>query len=146
MASIELDFDVWKELTLLRTSEEDTYSDVIRALLRRNMATEVTPLNTKMGLGGLYGRRARGTSNAGIIIPNGTEIKAKYKGKIYIGSVKDNAFVVDGHNYSTFSAAAHSITNTNLNGWYFWECRLPGQSEWKPAWKLRDDPTLEASA
>ena len=144
MATIELDFDVWKELTVLRTSEETTYSNVIRDLLRKSRLSEETLVNTKTGKGGLYGRQERGSSNMPIYIPNGTEFRAKYKGKMHIGIVQQDALVVNGNSYPTLSKAAYSITGTSHNGWIFWECRLPTQNVWKPAFELRDDPDLSA--
>jgi predicted CopG family antitoxin len=145
MATIELDFDVWKELTTLRISEEITYSDVIRDLLRKSRPSEETLVNTKTVKGGLYGRQERGSSKMHIYIPNGTEFRAKYKGKMYAGVVQQDVLVVNGNSYPTPSAAAHSITNTPHNGWIFWQCRLPGQNKWRTAQELRDDPDLWAT-
>ena len=29
------------------------------------------------------------------------------------------------------SEAAHVVTGTSVNGWTFWEARLPGESRWR---------------
>ena len=131
MATIEVDFDVYKELTMLRPTEAVTYSDVIRGLLRENGHSERSTPSKHPG--------PEGWSVKGVFFPDGTEFRAPYKGKVYSGIVQGNALVVDGKKYTSPSAAAHAITNTNLNGWGFWQCRLSGQTEWKDIWTLRDN-------
>jgi len=44
---------------------------------------------------------------------------------------------MNGKRYDTPSAAAVAITDNPVNGWTFWERRLPGQSEWKIIKALR---------
>ena len=129
MVTIEGDFDIYKELTMLRASEEVTYSDVIKNLLRNHIRPN-GPASKAI---------SDGWHVKGAFFPHGTEFRATYKGKVYTGVVQESGVVVNGRVYHTPSAAAHSITQTNLNGWGFWECKLPGESDWKPIYALRPE-------
>lgn len=67
----------------------------------------------------------------------GTEFRAHYKGETHLARVQNGALVVNGQRYDTPSAAAMSITGSPVNGWMFWECRLPGQASWQMIKVLR---------
>jgi len=56
-----------------------------------------------------------------------------------VAEVKDGALFVEGKRYDSPSSAAISITGNPVNGWTFWEVRLPGQSEWKSMKALRPE-------
>jgi hypothetical protein len=61
-----------------------------------------------------------------------------YKGTTYTGVVKDGKLELsDGHKFSTPSAAAVHITKNNVNGWRFWQCKLPGESNYVLVERLR---------
>lgn len=45
--------------------------------------------------------------------------------------------MLDGSPVGSPSEAAHKITGTNVNGWRFWECRLPGETRWRVIEALR---------
>jgi hypothetical protein len=130
MTTIEIDFDVYKELTARRESEEFTYNDVLRKLLD-------LPATSRS-------RGHRSSSPApndwiskGVRFPVGTEFRAQYKGRVYHGSVEAGALVVDGKRYSSPSPAAGEITGNSVNGWTFWECRFPGEVSWRMIKSLR---------
>ena len=130
MHTIEVDFEVYKQLTIRRNTEDVTYNDVIRELLGLGQAevdaekaqTKPSPLDwvTK-----------------GVQFPAGTEFQAHYKGQIHTGRVEDGALVVNGQRYDSPSAAAMAITGSSVNGWKFWKCRFPGRSSWQPIDVLR---------
>jgi len=129
MSTIEVDFDVYKALTLRRESEDVSYNDVLRELLK---------------LGSAKLKRASATTPAagdwvtkGVHFPAGTEFRAKYKGNEYAGRVEGGALVVEGKRFDSPSAAAVDITKNPVNGWIFWECRLPGSSSWVLITSLR---------
>jgi len=70
--------------------------------------------------------------------PVGTEFRSTYKGRVYKGRVSDGVLVLsDGAEFSSPSAAARHITGTEVNGWTFWECRLPGHTTWQVISTLR---------
>ena len=120
MQNIEIDFDVYKELTIRRKSENITYNDVIRELLGLSNIKEPSKSQPKdMWI------------VKGVRFPEGTDFRASYKGDIYNGKVDKNSLYINGKYYNTPSLAAVAITGYNVNGWRFWKVRLPNQSNWK---------------
>ena len=69
MAQIDVDFEVFKELTARRASESVTCNDVIRELLGLKNAAATTP---KQNGAWVY---------RGVQFPDGTQLRATYKGK-----------------------------------------------------------------
>ncbi|MCK4815154.1 DUF4357 domain-containing protein, partial [bacterium] len=55
----------------------------------------------------------------------------------YYGKVEPGALVVDNTSFNSPSAAAVKITGNPVNGWTFWECRMPGESSWRMIKSLR---------
>jgi hypothetical protein len=124
---------VWSLLRTLRrpvsAPRAKGYNDVIRAALK-------LPRPAKAAANG---GKAWAVSDAGI--PEGSEFRANYKGKIYSGAVRNGHLELnDGSRFSTPSAAAGYITKTNVTGWRFWRCKLPGQSEYVLFERLRGKP------
>jgi hypothetical protein len=130
MRTIEVDFDVFKALTLRRPTESVTENDVLRELLglspalrslsaAREASVVVPPIDPDSWL------------SKGVRFPAGTEFRAHYKGETHLARVEKGALVLVGKRYDTPSAAAMAITNSPVNGWTFWECRTPGQSAWR---------------
>lgn len=128
MASIEVDFEVYKQLTLRRETEAMTYNDVVRKLL---------------GLSGAPNTHAK-QSNAdawiakGVVFPPGTEFRANYKGMTYLPKVEGGVLKLNGMPFNSPSMAAMHITKYPVNGWRFWECRRPGESGWTLIERLRN--------
>lgn len=130
MADIgEVDFEVYKALTIRRATEQTTYNDVLRELLglvpRQPSATRGPEIAS-----GAWEYR-------GVRFPNGTEFRAKYKGKTYMALVEGGRLTLDGQPVGSPSEAAHRVTGTNVNGWRFWECRIPGETRWRIIEALR---------
>ena len=126
---IDVDFEVYKQLTLRRDSEEVTYNDVIRDLL--GLKFDQSNLTEKNEISGLD------WITKGVRFPNKTEFRATYKGKIWNAAVENGGLLYAGEKYESPSAAAMTITGGPVNGWRFWECRLPGKSSWQLIDKLR---------
>ncbi len=130
MHTIEVDFDVYKQLTVRRTTEDVTYNDVIRELLglgqteagSKKAQAELSPADWVA---------------KGVRFPTGTEFRANYKGQICTGRVEGGTLKVNGQPYDSPSAAAVAITGSAVNGWRFWECRFPGKSSWQLIESLR---------
>lgn len=134
MPQIDIDFEVFKELTIRRPTEEVTYNDVIRSMLK-------LPSTSKTPKSGAPGGKPWVVSDTNF--PAGSEFMAEYKGKVYSGIVRDGKLMLDdGGAYSTPSAAAVQITGTNVNGWRFWRCKLPGTSQYVLIERLRGRGTL----
>lgn len=130
MPTIDVDFDVFKALTLLRPSEEITENDVLRQLLKLPARPQ--------GRADAASSAARGDwTTKGVRFPAGTEFRASYKGQTYLARVQDAALVWNGERFDSPSAAAVKITGNAVNGWNFWECRIPGQAGWRTIKALR---------
>src|ERR1700730_466800 len=131
MPQITIDFDVFKAITARRASESMTENDLLRQLFNLPPRPTAAPtvVNNNSSQGGDW-------ISKGVRFPAGTEFRANYKGEEYIGRVADGALVVNGQRYSTPSSAAMSITRGSVNGWSFWECKMPGKS-WQKLLTLR---------
>ena len=129
MHAIDVDFDVFKAITLRRTSEEVAPNDVLRQVLGLPNRKDPTTPSPKTEPGDWITK--------GVRFPAGTEFRAKYKAQTWLGRVEGGALVLNGKRYDSPSAAAISITNSPANGWTFWECRLPGQGTWQMLKALR---------
>ena len=144
---IEIDFDVFKALTALREHEGDTYNHVLRRMLGLPNQQENT-LNAMLSgpdLGDLVSALSKGPSplNAlspftdgawfnGVFFPNGTKLRASYKGDTYFAEIKGGQWVdSNGIVRTSPSDAASAISGTNVNGWRFWHAQGPGDSTWR---------------
>ncbi|MBL8515942.1 MAG: DUF2924 domain-containing protein [Betaproteobacteria bacterium] len=146
MPNIQVDFEVFKALTALRPQESVTENDVLRSLLKLPAVGTVVSIPP-----GLQGERIIGPRipvpmppppadwvTKGVNFPEGTEFRANYKGQTHLGRVHQRALVVNGERFDSPSAAAMRITGgTPVNGWLFWECRLPGEGQWRIIKSLR---------
>lgn len=123
MPVINVDFEVFKELTARRQTEEMTENDVLREIFKlKKQVADKAPKS--IGVPWVV---------KGVSFPAGTEFRASYKGRQFTGVVKDGALIVDGKKFSSPSAAAVAITGSAVNGWRFWECRFPESAAWKSA-------------
>ncbi len=127
MHSIGIDFDVFKALTAMRSSESVTYNDVIRGLLKLPTTAVKRPTNANDG----------DWTCKGVTFPAGTRFRAEYKGRTYYGSVERGTLVVEGKQHNNPSNAAMTITRNNVNGWDFWYCQFPNETEWRRISTLR---------
>ena len=130
MTTIEIDFDVFKALTGRRESEKDSYNDVLRRMLGLKQPIEGRPPIIRPPSNGDWVTK-------GFNFPAGTEFRATHKGRTYTARVTAGALELNGQRFDSPSSAAGSITNNSVNGWIFWECRLPATSSWKLITTLR---------
>jgi len=130
MHTIEVDFDVFKQLTVRRATEDVSYNDVIRELLGLGQGKASTAKETT-------GPSSDDWVVKGVRFPAGTEFRATYKGQARTGRVEGGALAVNGQRYDSPSAAAVAVTGSPVNGWRFWECRLSGKSSWQLIESLR---------
>jgi hypothetical protein len=126
MATIDVDFEVYKELTSRRPTESTSYNEVIRKLLGWN------PQTTAVSNEGSQAWEYKGAR-----FPHGTDFRAPYRGRTYLAKVEDGKLIYDERPMNSPSEAAHAVTGTSVNGWKFWECRLPGTSKWRSIEALR---------
>jgi hypothetical protein len=124
---IEIDFDVWKALNNLRESEDTTLSDVLRGALKLGGASTVVksrrPAPTEI---------VNGASFKGVFLPDGTLLRVTYKGRMYAAEIKDGRWIDhEGNARTSPSEAARAISNTQVNGWRFWEVKRPRDGRWR---------------
>lgn len=140
MPSIDIDFDVFKALTIRRENERMTENDVIRDLLK--MPPAATALQATLGevahrLGETIAKRPDVWVCKAVAFPVGTAFRAKYQGATVTAEVRSDGLHMNGEVAGSPSQAARMVTGTNVNGWTFWECRFPGESRWRPLRALR---------
>jgi negative regulator of replication initiation len=123
MTTIEIDFDVFKALTIRRKYEEESYNDVLRELLELGPPKKITKSDRDIAQTGDWVVK-------GVRFPAETEFRTTIKGEIYHAVVKDGGLVLNGKKYNSPSLAGVSITDYAVNGWNIWECRMPGKSSW----------------
>ncbi len=127
MPQIEIDFEVFKELTNRRPAEQVTYNDVIRELLKLGKPSKAKVVSN-----------GKPWTVSDTVFPAGSEFMADYKGTAHTGVVKDGKLELsDGGKFTTPSAAAMHITGSNVNGWRFWKCKLPGATQFVLIERLR---------
>lgn len=131
MATIEIDFDVFKSLTACRESEDQSYNDVLRDLLG-------LPVKKVQAALALYDTHEGDWVSKGVHFPRGTEFRAKYKGSVYHAKVESGSLIMNGKKFGSPSSAAGAITGTFVNGWIFWECRFPEDTHWRLIKTLRN--------
>lgn len=131
MYKIDVDFDVYKELTIRRETEDVTYNDVIRALVGLGPVNKLKVVQKTFSKDSFISK--------GVEFPEGTEFRSQYKGKYYKAIVENGYLVLNSEKYTSPSPAAVSITGNSVNGWLFWECKLPNRSDWVTIKSLRNN-------
>ena len=135
--NISVSLEVFKKLTAM-LEEGQSHDDVIRELL--SLDSIVEPENpTNQSLVRLADQltrnmqsRGNGFVSRGLYLPNGTQLRARYKQREYRAQIQEDGWVDEnGHSHSSPSAAATSITGTNVNGLRFWEAMRPTDKGWR---------------
>jgi len=118
---IDVDFEVFKALTNRRETESVSYNDVLRGLL--NLRNPKAPAASST---------EGGCSFKGVFLPNGTQLRVVYKGTLHQAEIKGGKWLdQNGTPRSSPSDAASAITNTQVNGWRFWEVMRPNDPSWR---------------
>lgn len=130
MPAIEIDFEVFKHLTARRAAEDHSYNDVLRELLELPVG--------KAGNGATTAGPKGGWVSKGVHFPEGTALRATYKGKQHFGSIEDGGIVIGGKPATSLSNAAMLVTGNSVDGWKFWDCRFPGEATWRSVASLRE--------
>ena len=134
--TLEVDFDVYKTVFARRANESVTENDVLRELLGLPPTGQQLSQHTEQSV-----RPSNSSPEDWVAkdvrFPVGTDFRATYKGRLHTARVQGGALIVDGKPYDSPSAAAAGVTGNAVNGWRFWECRLPGKSAWQLIENLR---------
>jgi hypothetical protein len=118
---IDVDFDVWKAITVRRTSPEISENSVLRNLL--GIGEEQANEQARVAPSGVWVTKR-------VQFPIGTEFRATHKGAEHLAVITSDGIEYNGVTYKYASGAARAVTGTQVNGWRFWECRRPGGSRW----------------
>lgn len=142
--SLSVDLDVYKALTARLESDGQTHNDVLRDLLNLDSLTEPEAVNPYGAVTDLLGKALHAGQyfSRGLALPNGTELRARYKGREYRAQIIGEHWVsADGEQHESPSAAAGHITGNNVNGLRFWEAKRPGDAGWRRLDSIRDHAT-----
>lgn len=137
---IEIDFEVFKEITARRASEHVSENDVLRGLLGLpgKSRLDAAISGFRDGVSSLVGHASESVWVCkSVRFPVNTQLRAKYQGQTIAAEIKADGIHVAGKVANSPSQAAHFVTGTNVNGWTFWEARYPGQTNWTPIQALR---------
>jgi hypothetical protein len=131
--TIEVDFDVHKLIENERRSFDDSPNAALRRLLKLgpapSVALEKEPNAKPLG---------RAWTDSGAVLPHGTPVRMPYgrNSQLFEGEIIDGRWVVAGRTFDSPSGAASELAitrrgrKTKLNGWVYWEVKLPGETEW----------------
>jgi hypothetical protein len=140
---IDVDLEVFKSLTARLEHEHQTLNDVVREILdlpslvepisvadeHRQLALENLSVANRSAEGVGWGQ---GFYSRGLLLPNGTALRARYKGLEYRGKIEADAWIDHaGNRQFSPTAAAKTITGNSVNGWRFWEAWRPGDAKWR---------------
>ncbi len=128
---IDISFQIWQRLTGLLESERDTFDNVIARLIADRMAQSRAVSIVRRGAGELAVK--------GATLPNGTMLRATFKGKTYFAEIIEGLWFdrETGERRNSPSQAAIAITGGVTNGWRFWQVRRPDDAEWLALADLR---------
>ena len=138
MRTIEIGLNVHKAIEAGRVSLGETENDILERLLRtggRPSIVEAQPRKKEPG---------RDWEKDGVVLPEGTKLRAAYSGQSLSGEVVDGAWVVNGRVFRTPSMALiHNVVTkdgrrTNINGWNHWDVKRPADGAFVSLRMLRD--------
>ncbi len=138
--TIEVDFDVHK----LIEGERKSFDDSANAALRRLLKLE-TKMPSRVGVENKKSPQGRAWSEGGLKLPHGTPVRMRYgrNNQLFQGEINEGRWMVNGQAFDSPSGAASELAvtkrgkKTKLNGWHYWEAKLPGTDEWVHIYKLR---------
>jgi hypothetical protein len=67
----------------------------------------------------------------------------QYNGRTHVGEVVQGKWIIEGKSFDSPSGAASGVaitkagTNTRLDGWIYWQVKLPSETSWTPIDALR---------
>ena len=133
---VEISFSNWQRLTSLLEGERDSYDNVIARLIADRMAKTQAVVAVPRG--------APVLAIKGVALPNGTMLRATFKGRTYFAEIIEGRWFdrTTGETRNSPSQAACAITGGVANGWRFWQVQRPGDAGWSALGDLRDVPPV----
>ncbi len=140
LVSIEIDFDIHKAIEAEREGFEEPPYLALRRLLKLPSVEKSRPDPVEKAVAG-----SRPWREGTVEIPHGAEARMAYQrgSQAFEGRFLNGRLVVDGKSFETLSGAASALARTkdgtipNLNGWNYWEVKVPGRNDWVPLKLLR---------
>ena len=135
--TIEIDFDIHKLIESKRMSFSDTPNEVLRRELGLGTSPNGPPPATRPESG------ESSWMGKGVTLPHGTELRMEYNGRQYSGVIENGKWLVEGKCFNSPSAAAGGVALTRdgkspqLDGWIYWHCKRPGDTDWTSIKQLR---------
>jgi hypothetical protein len=139
LTQIEIDIEVYKAIENSRISFSESHNDVLRRIIGIDTSNFVKNTNTLP----TEAQIAKSWRGKGVELPHGTLVRMEHNGRVYSGEILDGIWSVEDIRATTPSGAASAIARTKqggsapLNGWNYWEVRLPSSNRWKPIASLR---------
>lgn len=157
MRKIEIDFDVHQQIEAERKSFDDPPNAALRRLLGLGLPDPALSVNdaTERMRGEIAARPTDEWRWKGVALPNGTELRVDYSEVSASGRVVGGRLTFHDKTFRTPSAAVMSVVETvrgsgvsAINGWKYLDARLPGEENWMPLEKIREearpDPKIKA--
>jgi len=110
MRTIRISEQVYKEIAK-RGEFGETPNDVLERVFK---ITKIKPRSLRRSL----------------FPPNYTECRFNRNGEYVYGMIENGELILSIGSYSAFSTAAKALTGTSLNGWLYWEIKLPNENQW----------------
>jgi hypothetical protein len=130
LKQIEVYFEDFKALTQCLRSADETLADVVHRLLQES--ADLEPVKNSHAPPPSQQQKGSGIWIKKTHLPDGTELKAVYKGSNYFATISAGRWVNrNGEIATSPSQAASAITGTNVNGWRFWFAKRPGDVQWR---------------
>lgn len=142
--TIEVDFDVHRCIEIERRGFDESPNDALRRLLKLG---EPKPAPTKASSSSPASRKS--WSDQSVTLPHGTSVRMRYNRRTYEGQIADGSWVIGDRKFDSPSGAASGVAvtkkgkSTRLDGWIYWQVRMPGEDSWKSLESLRPTITLE---
>lgn len=135
--SIEIDFDIHKLIETERQNFEESPNDVLRRLLNLPASKLEKSVTISKHTDQLNWR------DKDTVLPHGTEIQMTYNGRTWHGKIIGGKWIIGNQQFESPSGAASGIAltkegkTTRLDGWKYWDVKLPGEVSWKRLESLR---------
>jgi hypothetical protein len=136
--AIDIDFDVHRCIENERRGFHESPNDALRRLLKLG-----EPKPAPVTVSSTSPPRQKSWSDRGVTLPHGTAIRMTYDDRVYEGQIVNGAWVVGNQTFDSPSGAASGVAVTKkgkltrLNGWIYWQVKLPGNDSWTSLENLR---------
>lgn len=136
MEKIDIDWDIHKLIEAERRGFEEPPFVALRRLLGLPDLEIRTPTQTA----------GEPWKEQGVVVPSGADARMVYRGKTHEGKFLNGQLHTGGRTFERLSPAAHFVATTkdgkkpSLNGWNYWQVKLPGEANWRYLKDLRAKP------